>query len=274
MSELLTDIDDLPTDAQHFALFSGGNDSVASTHKAYEEHPIDFTVYLDTNTGLPENKEHVKKVCESYGWDLLIAQSPYTLRDFVLGTESREPLGFPGPSAHSWAFQLFKERQLGYITTRVDGRPKFYAGVREHESQRRMENVGGDTEKADRWTWVRPIWNWRDSQVDDYREEHGLPENPVDKKIGRSGDCYCGAYANRETEMVELEAHYPEHAEWIKEVEQDAQEKFGTDEDTSYWGFGDMSEKELRGLMAENDPSQMMLCSSCDVPDYPQGENV
>jgi len=133
-----------------------------------------------------------------------------------------------------------------------------------------MENVDGDTQEADRWTWVRPIWNWRDERVDDYRDKHDLPHNPVDKKIGRSGDCYCGAYANRSTELVELEAHYPEHADWIKEIEQEAQEQFGTDADTSYWGFANMSEKDLRAVMAQNDDSQMMLCSSCDVPDYPK----
>jgi 3'-phosphoadenosine 5'-phosphosulfate sulfotransferase (PAPS reductase)/FAD synthetase len=272
MSETLTEIEELPTDATDFALFSGGNDSVVSTHVAYKNYDIDYTVYLDTNTGLTENKEHVKGVCQEYGWDLLIAKSPYTLRDFVLGNENREPLGFPGPSAHSWAFQLFKERQLGYIATQTDNRPRYYAGVRQHESQRRMENVEGDTQEAYRWTWVRPIWNWRDERVDDYRAEHDLPHNPVDKKIGRSGDCYCGAYANRSTELVELEAHYPDHAEWLKEVEKEAQEQFGTDEDTSYWGFANMSEKDLRAVMADNDDNQMMLCSSCDVPNYPSPE--
>ena len=114
MSEILTEIGDLPTDAQHFALFSGGNDSVVSTHVAYDNHDIDYTVYLDTNTGLPENKEHVKEVCQKYGWDLLIAKSPYTLRDFVLGNENREPLGSP---AHLHTVGRFSYSRSGNLDT-------------------------------------------------------------------------------------------------------------------------------------------------------------
>jgi len=96
-----------------------------------------------------------------------------------------------------------------------------------------------------------------------------LPHNPVNEKIGRSGDCYCGAYANRETELLELQAEYPDHYEWLMDLEQEVQEEIGTDQDYCYWGFGKMSEKELRAKIAENDSRQMMLCSSCDVPDYP-----
>ncbi len=273
MSEILTEIDDLPADATDFALFSGGNDSVASTHKAYSEYDIDYTVYLDTNSGLPANKEHVKDVCQEYGWDLLIAQSPVSLKEFALGTDTRKPLGFPAPSMHSWAYQYFKERQIASITTHVNERPRFYAGVRTHESKRRMNNVDGDKDEAERWTWINPIWNWRDEQTDDYREEHDLPKNPVAKKIGRSGDCYCGAFADRQAQLVELEAHYPKHADYLKELEQEVQDELGTDEKYCYWGFGDMSEKDMRAVMAKNDEAQMPLCSSCDVPDYPKANN-
>lgn len=272
MSEILTEVDQLPTDAQHFALFSGGNDSVVSTHKAYQEYPIDYVVYLDTNTGLPENKQHVKDVCKEYGWDLLIAQSPVTLKEFATGTDTRQALGFPGPGIHSWAYQYFKERQLRTITTHVDPEPHFYAGVRTHESDRRMNNVDGEVDEAPRWVWVNPIWDWRDSQVEQYRETHDLPTNSVAEKIGRSGDCYCGAFANRDAELVELEAHYPAHAEWIKEVEEEVQAKIGTDEDYCYWGFGNLSTSELRALLAKNDSEQMGLCSSCDIPDSTEGD--
>jgi len=269
MNDVITDVEDIPTDVQHFALFSGGNDSVVSTHVAHKEYPIDYTVYLDTNTGLEENKEHVKAVCDEYGWDLVILSSPVTLKEFATGTDTRQPLGFPGPSAHSWAFQYFKERQLAAIATRTDPEPRFYSGVRSDESDRRMRNVQGGTQEAERWVWVSPVHDWPDHEMQRYRRKYGLPENPVHDKIGRSGDCFCGAYANRDTELTELQAHYPEHYEWLMDLEEEVQQEIGTDEDYCYWGFGDMDEKELRALMAENDDAQMMLCSSCDVPDYP-----
>jgi len=109
--------------------------------------------------------------------------------------------------------------------------------------------------------------------MDKYRQEHELPTNPVAEKIGRSGDCYCGAYAHRDTELAELEAHYPKHADWLKDLEADVQEKHGTDEGRWYWGFGGLSEKELRAKMAADDMDQMALCSSCDVPSTPWSDD-
>lgn len=272
MSKIITEIDEINSDATDFTLYSGGNDSVVSTYVAYENYDIDYTVYLDTRTGLPENKKHVKDVCQKYDWDLVIAQTPLTLREYVLGNENRSSLGFPGPGTHSWVFQALKKQQLGFITTRVDDKPRFYSGVRSHESQRRMENVQGEKQEAERWTWISPIHNWRDERVDDYREEHELPTNPVAERIGKSGDCFCGAYDHRNSTLVELEAHYPEHAEWIKELEQEAQEELGEDNKGAYWGFGGLSEKELRAEIAKNDESQMRLCSNCNVPEYPTSQ--
>jgi len=272
MSDVITDVGDIDEQATDFALFSGGNDSIASTHYAYENYDIDFTVYLDTNSGIPENKEYVKDVCDRYGWQLIVLSSPVTLKSFALGTDTRQPLGFPGPAAHSWAFQYFKQRQLRMIARQTDAEPKFYTGVRSDESARRMRNVEGETQEGERWLWIRPIHDWSDKQTDAYRKQHDLPRNPVNEKIGRSGDCYCGAYANRDAELIELEAHYPDHYEWLTDLEQEVQDEMGTSEPHCYWGFGNMSEKKLRALIAENDDAQMMLCSSCDVPDYPKPE--
>ena len=272
MSEVVTDVDGIDPQATNFALFSGGNDSVASTHHAHEHRDIDYTVYLDTNSGIQENIDHVIDVCETYGWDLVILESPVTLKEFAVGTETRDALGFPGPGIHSWAFQYFKQRQLREIARQVDAEPNFYTGVRSDESSRRMNNVAGEEQEGERWTWISLIHDWSDEKTDAYREEHDLPKNPVAEKIGRSGDCYCGAFANRETELLELQAEYPEHYEWIKDVEQEVQDEIGTGQDYCYWGFGNMSEKELRAKIAENDESQMMLCSSCDVPEYPKAD--
>jgi 3'-phosphoadenosine 5'-phosphosulfate sulfotransferase (PAPS reductase)/FAD synthetase len=260
------DIDPSCTD---FALFSGGNDSMASTHRAYAEYDIDYTVYLDTNSGLDENLQHVKTVCNNYGWDLAILQAPITLEGFCLGSEDRQAYGFPGPASHSWAFNMFKQRQLRTLASHVDGTPRYYSGIRKHESERRMRHVDGETGEGERWMWVRPIHNWRDERVDNYRDEHDLPNNPVAEKIGRSGDCYCGAFAHRDTEMLELEAHYPDHAEWLQELEEEVADKRDESDEYCYWGFGGLSEKEIRAKLAEDDMDQMSLCSSCDIPEYP-----
>jgi len=270
MNTVITDVSEIDPSCTEFALFSGGNDSVVSTHYAHQHVDIDWTVYLDTNSGIPENIEHVKDVCERYEWDLAILSAPVTLKEFAVGTDDRQPLGFPGPAIHSWAFQYFKQRQLRQIARQTDAEPNFYTGVRSAESSRRMANVEGESQEGERWMWISQIHDWSDDRVDQYRTDHGLPTNPVAEKIGRSGDCYCGAFANRDTELLELKAEYPDHYEWITQLESEVQNEIGTGEPHCYWGFGGMSEKELRGKIAENDDNQMMLCSSCDVPDYPK----
>lgn len=271
--EYTVDIEGDLSETGHYALFSGGNDSLAATHYVMEqqERPVDRAVYLDTRSGLPENLEHVRQVCEDYGWPLVVASAPIDLYEFATGAGpgDRDSYGFPGPGAHSWAYRYFKERGLRHIARQHEEKPVFYTGVRSHESDRRMRTVDGPERDTGKWLFRNPIHDWRDERVDEYREEHDLPENPVAQRIGRSGDCYCGAFASRTEELVELEAHYPEHAQFIKDVERRVQEELGTDQENCFWGYGDMSATDLRALLADNDEAQMALCSTCDIPDVP-----
>jgi len=241
----------------HVALFSGGKDSLVATHYAMQHYPVDFVVYLDTNSGLPENMEYVRSVCDEQGWPLDIRKAPSTLDEFV------KKYGFPGPSVHSWAFRYFKERQLQQMATEY-GNVVYYSGVRSDESERRSRNVSGKYEQADRWVWVSPIHDFTDADCGDYIDAHSLPVNPLYDTIGRSGDCYCGAYAHRHTELGELKEYYPDHYDWLISLENKAVD-YDLPADRQSWGWGGLSAKELRALMAKNDEKQMMLCSNCDV---------
>ena len=241
----------------HIALFSGGKDSLVSTHYAFEHFPIDFVVYLDTNSGLPENLEFVRSVCDNQGWPLQVKKSPVTLLEFA------ERYGFAGPSKHSWAYRYFKERQLGKMATQYDN-VVFYSGVRSQESDRRLLNVQGKYLKSERWVWVSPIHNFSSVECENYIEKYSLPLNPLYDTIGRSGDCYCGAYAHRHTELAELKEFHPEHYKFIMDIEQEVQNSDLPQERKS-WGWGGLSAAELRSLVAKNDKQQMTLCSNCNI---------
>lgn len=245
---------------RHYALFSGGHDSLVSTHIAMESGPCTEVLHLDTNTGLPENQEYVEEVCEEFGWPLRVEESPMTLEEF-----SKE-YGFPGPGVHSWAYRYFKERQLGRVATETDSKPNFWTGVRKDESTVRMENVSesGVVEAADRWIWRKPIAYFSGERCEAYIEEHGLPRNPVVENIHRSGECYCGAFAGRDEELIDLMAHYPDHADWLLEVEEAVKEEFEGDPDYCYWGHGGQSSLELQMLRdeQERDPDAV-LCRDC-----------
>jgi 3'-phosphoadenosine 5'-phosphosulfate sulfotransferase (PAPS reductase)/FAD synthetase len=241
----------------HVALFSGGKDSLVSTHYAYRHFPIDFVAYLDTNSGLPENLDFVRSVCDENGWPLQVKKSPITLRDFA------QKYGFAGPSKHSWAYRYFKERQLGQMSTEYNN-VIFYSGVRSQESNRRLRNVEGKYVKSDRWVWVSPIHDFSNSECAEYIDKHNLQINPLYDTIGRSGDCYCGAYAHRHTELGELKEFHPKHYQFIMDIEKELQ-NCDLPEERKSWGWGGLTSTELRSLVAQNDKQQMTLCSNCNI---------
>ena len=253
--------DTSPLATQHFALFSGGHDSLVSTHYCMESGRTDAVLHLDTGTGIPENEQFVRDVCDRYDWPLRIEMPNKSLKEFAL------EWGFPGSAAHSWAYRYFKDHSLGRVATDCEGKPRYYTGVRRSESDRRMSSITETTEENSngRWVWENPIADWSSQDCIDYIDEHDLPRNPVVENIHRSGECYCGAFAHRDEELIDLEAHYPEHYEWLMELEEEVQAENGTKQASSFWGHGGMSSEEVRALVAEHDEMQMVLCQDCEV---------
>jgi len=166
----------------NFILFSGGNDSLVTTHYIVEQleresFPFESVVYLDTGIGLPENKEYVKEVCEQYGWPLEIVETPESYEDVVMEH------GFPGPNSHQYMFIYLKERALAALNRRDEyygTRCGLYTGVRKDESKRRMGHVTRKKE-GNMFNWYAPLSDWSNEEMDEYREEHDLPENPAYK---------------------------------------------------------------------------------------------
>jgi len=94
-------------------------------------------------------------------------------------------------------------------------------------------------DQSGRWTWHAPCAEWKPADFECYREEHDLPENPLWEKIGRSGDCYCGAYANR-LELLDLEAIESDRADWLRDIESDLDAgQCAFDESRSEWAWHD-----------------------------------
>ena len=244
------------TERATYALFSGGHDSLVSTHKAMTDGDAEAVVHIDTGIGIPETKEFVKDTCNRHGWDLYIVSSDHDYEDIVLEEQ------FPGPAVHIIMYSKLKERALRNVARWHDHKPVLITGVRKDESDRRFRNVESRTE-AGMWIWEANILEWSQRDVDAYIDNHDLQRSPVKQTYHHSGECLCGASDNRTEELTLLEAHYPETAERIKELEAKVQEKHGADDPRSYWAHGDMDDHRLRALLADNDESQMMLCASC-----------
>lgn len=241
------------------AMFSGGHDSLTSTHYVMENMGGDVVLHIDTGTGIPETREFVEDVCETYGWDLEVISPNITLEEFAIRW------GFPKPPSHSWIYRYLKHHPLGMFVTRCKHKPTLHTGVRKHESTRRMENVSAEDDDIGRWIWSSPIAEWTDQDVEEYIDEHDLPRNPVAEAVGMSGECFCGAYSDRFSELDMLEQEYPEHAEWIYGVEEAVQRERDDCEDNAlcYWGdTGEMVEQDFE--MADED-RDMMLCEDCEI---------
>lgn len=249
-------IDQVPTgrDTVHVALVSGGQDSTVAAARSVEIAPkIDMLVYLDTGTGLQENREYLEELA-----DALEIQF-WSIRTKESYEEKVKEHGFPGPSRHPMMYTSLKERQIGKLATFTGNKELvLWSGVRSDESERRMRNVEGVLE-ADRWTWVAPIHDWSKEDCNDYLDDHDLPHNELWDTLGRSGDCFCGCFGSPE-EKLDLEAAgCGYHAEWIEGLEDDVE----TGDETEVWAWGALSEKEQRGVRAEKDDAQMLLCSKC-----------
>jgi len=241
----------------HIALFSGGQDSAVATHLSMRYGPCEVVMYLDTGTGTQRNREYVRRFCDRYGWHLVEWRTPENYEELV------RQYGFPGPSTHAWFYRYLKERQLSKFATLGD-ELHFWTGVHKAESQNRMNNVEDQAEDGSgRWYWHAPCADWQPREFRTYLERFNLPRNPLWRTLGRSGDCYCGAYANR-MELIDLEALGEDRADELRRLEETiTADACGFDEQRrEEWAWHD-DRKHVADAMDDDD--QMLLCSDCGV---------
>jgi 3'-phosphoadenosine 5'-phosphosulfate sulfotransferase (PAPS reductase)/FAD synthetase len=221
------------------AAFSGGNDSVVSTHFVVAKWgPL--VVHCDTGIGLQITKRHVEQTAKRLGWvmDILKAEPegrpPKTRSDelphggWMPGKTAYEEFvlnfGFPGPAQHYRMYQRLKERPLRRAIRKLKLAHKrgskvlVVSGIRGDESvvragYRRPLSVVGDQ------VWVNPFYDFTAADFGLYREEFGLPRNPATTRVGISGECLCGAFANPKDERAAIRAIEPETANYLDDLE-------------------------------------------------------
>ena len=197
-----------------YALCSGGKDSITLAH--YCREVIDGLVFIDTTIGVPDTLAHVKAFAKKIGKPLTVLTPKMSYREMV------HKYGFPGPSAHRYAFIFLKWKPIWAWARQFDKPVLLLSGVRRKESKRRMANVSKAAPMPDpkfkRMVWYAPLWDWSNGKVFDYLMLNDLKIAPAHDKIGLSGDCLCGAYSRPgEAELIFKE--YPEVGEQIAEIE-------------------------------------------------------
>lgn len=256
-----------------WAGFSGGHDSVVSTH-LISAHPLfKGVLHIDTGIGIPETQQYVTETCNEFDWPLKIYKAiehidskgkhcPQVYDELVI------KYGFPGPPMHKVFYNRLKERCLKQFVRehKQHGTPPQIAiatGFRSTESQRRNKYVNqiisqnGLPKSA---IFLSPIINWSKSDCEDYMTKHKLPRNPVKDNLCMSGECLCGAFA-KPNELLAIEVHYPEVAERIRLLEKKVMKRFP-------WGWEDGPPswwKEKRKKERLEEEGQLSLfCQNCE----------
>jgi len=201
-----------------FAGFSGGHDSLVSTHFMMTTYPGSRALHIDTGIGIEGTREYVRRTCRDFGWPLVERRTPESYEDFVLAH------GFPGPKQHPRMYQRLKERVVeALVRESKAGHPRaarvmFVTGIRGDESRVRS----GYRRAVSRvWSqvWVNPFYHATHDAFRAYRDHFGLPLNPVVLKLGMSGECLCGAFAHP-GELCRVRAACPRTADYIEGLEQ------------------------------------------------------
>ena len=210
-----------------FALFSGGDDSLASTDYAME-HGAHEVLHISTGIGVNERSglsvpEFVMDTCESKGWPYRIETPPdLSYKEMVLWH------GFPGPGAHCYPYSWLKERAIRKVVRETKkkwrDRVGLITGVRSSESARRMGYVS-PVIKVGVQIWVAPFFDRDKIYVLEYLKCRKLERSPVVKLIGMSGECFCGAFAKPKELQRKIRPYFPKLAAHIDALQSEAEEK-------------------------------------------------
>lgn len=208
-----------------FGCFSGGHDSLTATAIAASYPGFTSAFHANTGIGIEETREFVREVSEREGWGL-VEHYPdrYTYRDLVL------EMGFPrGPESHNRMLYYLKQRAIDRLVrehkTHHKDRIALVTGIRRQESDRRMNAAMSVPFTRDgAKLWINPIIDWTAVDCTEFIDWHPtLERNEVVDLLHRSGECLCGALAHH-AEIEEIERWYPEAAEHIHRLEEEARQ--------------------------------------------------
>lgn len=247
-----------------FCLFSGGHDSTTATQigmewaKTRRLRPL--VAHVNTGTGIKETRDHVLRLADQQGWELIELHPPRSYRSLVL------EMGFPGPGYHDrLAYPRLKARCFRYLGRMApEGRRvMLITGIRREESSRRIahvERIQVDANEKD-LLWAAPIWDWTKVDCNHFMADRGLPRNPVSDLLHISGECLCGAMA-RPDELAEIGRWFPEKAGEIMALEDEA-EAAGLR--ACRWGRRPppVAREQMRAFLTPSDGSFPMLCAGC-----------
>ncbi|MFB7671322.1 phosphoadenosine phosphosulfate reductase family protein [Kitasatospora purpeofusca] len=242
-------------------MYSGGNDSTTLAH--IFRHRADLAVHANTGIGVEQTRQFVRSTCVSWGLPLM-EKSPKekdSFRAFVLAQ------GFPGPAQHYRMFQRLKERCLEQARGEIVKNPYrervlFLGGRRRSESARRAAITTWDRKRS--MCYASPLTLWTKPDMNTYRLLAGdVPVNEVSDLIHMSGECLCGAFAEKnELDMIGM--FFPDVVAEIEELEALIADRADIPEMRRTWGWG-AYRRDLHAMKQQGRFKSGAMCSSCDA---------
>lgn len=239
-----------------FVGFSGGDDSLVTTHWMMTNVPGCKVFHANTGIGIEKTRRYVRETCHEQGWPLVELRANedcgQDYRKLVLAH------GFPGPALHYKMYQRLKERCVRLLVKRNKLRRRdkilIATGIRKDESQIRMGYVNREINFVGSQMWVNPLFHWPKSWFHLYIHDNKLRRNPVSEILGFSGECLCGAFAHPgEKALVRLVD--PATADYLDRLELDVKAAGHN------WGWEESPPTEL--LEAKRGQTFMPFCLGC-----------
>lgn len=276
----------------YVAAFSGGDDSIVTTHFANEALPDCCTFNADTMVGFKQTRCHIKDCIERMKWTGEIEQAtaegppkPKTITDnnrellenWIEGETAYEEFvlnhGFGGPPLHPRMYQRLKERPLLRLRRRLaggtrGGRLIVISGIRQDESSIRAgyKRAWQDVPQQG-ITWVNPFYYHSKADFAAYSEEFGLPRNPVKARCGISGECCCGTFGDK-AERESYREIDPEFSQYLDDLEARVRQRFpwGWGEGPPKWWMEQKRGQKLMWPMLPDDelPTFQPMCVGCN----------
>lgn len=241
-------------------LFSGGNDSTVLAHIFREE--ADLAAHANTGIGIEQTRQFVRDTCADWGLSLL-EKSPKehdSYRSYVLQH------GFPGPGQHYRMFQRLKERCLEQVRSDLVSKPRqervlFLGGRRRSESARRSSVTTWDRRGS--MCYASPLTLWTKLDLNTYRlMAGGVPVNEVSDLIHMSGECLCGAFAEK-NELDMIGEWFPGVVSQVEALEGLIKGREDIPEARRTWGWG-AYRRDLQAMKQQGRFQSGAMCGSCD----------
>lgn len=182
-----------------FAMLSGGDGSLGTTHWCMQNIPGCEVLHINTGIGIERTREFVRETCAAQGWKLTEIRAKEDCgQDY---DEIISEHGFPGPAGHQFMYARLKERCVEKVVrdrkTKRSDKVMLLTGICRDDSVRRSGYGGREVNFKGAQMWVNPMYWVGQSFIYHHLREAGLPRNPVAIELGMSGECVCGAFAEK-----------------------------------------------------------------------------